>query len=130
MPKLHVVATMRTVDVVVLHDASADRALVAASRDPIEEPRRQCDHQQADYCLPHETFLRTRSEHRHHWTICGAENRVTAERRVNQLDYRLDASRPGTLREQCGHLPARQRLHQARLLGNFDPSHRLIASAA
>jgi hypothetical protein len=53
MAKLHVVAAMGTIDVVVFDDPSAIRTFVALPRDPVEKRRRQSDHQQTDYCLPH-----------------------------------------------------------------------------
>jgi hypothetical protein len=51
MKELHVVAAVRAIDVVVFHDPSAVRALVAAARDPVEASRRHRDHQQADNCM-------------------------------------------------------------------------------
>src|SRR5580693_2762971 len=98
MTMVHVVAAIRTVDVVVLDVASAERALVAVPRDPVEARGGQRDHQQADDCLPHRNsptaFVRLRRlEHRHHWANCGAENRVTAECDANQIDARFYYSR-------------------------------------
>jgi hypothetical protein len=54
MAKFHIVAAMRAVDVVVFYESPAERAPVSVRRFPIEECRRQRDHQQTDDCLPHD----------------------------------------------------------------------------